>query len=171
MKERKVDLFETILEDGVDSICITTNGQIDSSGRACMYGGCAKVCADRWPETSLRLGKCLKNFNLNVPYVIGAVDKDGNYLEPNLKIIKDKKYKSLILSFPTINKMLDGANLDLIKESAKEIRALADRFNLNGIVSGRAGCGIGSLEWGTVKPVIEEFFDDRFTIVSFEDEE
>ncbi len=171
MKEQKADLFSFIKEPNVDAIVITTNGQCDKNGRACMGGGCARECADRWPETPLRLGKCLKNFNINVPYVIGALDKNGDYIEPNMRIIKERKYKCLILSFPTINDIINGADLDLIRESAKELKAMADRFELKGVVIGRPGCGIGSLSYKDVKPVLEEFFDDRFTIVSFDYEE
>lgn len=171
MKERKADLFETIYEGSVDAICITTNGQYLLDGRAAMGGGCAGVCSKRWPETAFRLGKCLKNLASNVPYVIGALDKDGNYIEPNLKIIKERKFKTLILSFPTIDNLMDGAKLSLIKNSAKELKILVDRFELKGVVCPRPGVGIGGLEWPDVKPLLEEFFDDRFTIVSFEHEE
>jgi hypothetical protein len=170
MKEKKADLFETIHEDGVDAICITTNGQYCSDGRAAMGGGCARVCADRWPETSFRLGKCLKNFMVNEVFVIGALNEDGIYLEPNLKMIKARKYKCLIFSFPTIDLLMDGAKLDLIKRSAQSLKVLVDRFELKGVVIGRPGSGIGGLDWKDVKPVIEEFMDDRFTVVSFEHE-
>jgi hypothetical protein len=171
MKERKADLFKTIYEDGVDAICITTNGMYLKDGRAAMGGGCAKTCADFWPETSIRLGKCLKNFSTNVPFVIGALDKNGKYIEPNMKLIKEHKFKTLILSFPTIDNLIDGAKLDLILNSAKELKIMADRFDLRGIVIGRPGCGIGSLSYQDVKPILEKYFDDRFTIVSFEHED
>jgi hypothetical protein len=171
MKERKADLFETIYDRGVDAICITTNGMYLTDGRAAMGGGCARVCADRWPETSLRLGKCLKNRMENVPYVIGALDADGYYIEPSLKIIKERKFKTLIFSFPTIDDLMSGAKLSLIQNSAKELRALVDRFELRNVVCPRMGVGIGGLNWKDVKPVVEEYLDDRFTIVSFEHEE
>jgi hypothetical protein len=171
MKERKADLFETIYEDGVDAICITTNGMYALDGRAAMGGGCAGVCAKRWPETSFRLGKCLKNLSTNVPFVIGSLDEDGEYVEPTLKMIKEKKFKCLIFSFPTIDSLMDGAKLSLIKNSAKELKALVDRFGLRNVMVPRPGVGIGGLSWGDVKPLLEEFMDDRFTIVSFEHEE
>lgn len=170
MKEKKADLFETIHEDGVDAICITTNGHYTLDGQAVMGGGCAGVCAKRWPQTSLRLAKCLKNLG-NIPFAIGALDKDGNYFEPSLKIIKDKKFKTLIFSFPTIDNLMDGASLPLIKQSAEALKILVDRFELRGVVVPRPGVGIGGLNWQDVKPILEPYFDDRFTVVSFDHEE
>jgi hypothetical protein len=171
MKEKKADLFEMIYEDGVDAICITTNGMYLTDGRAAMGGGCAGVCAKRWPETAMRLGKCLKNFLTNVPFVIGALDEKGDYIEPTLKMIKEKKFKTLIFSYPTIDDLMSGAKIDLIKKSAQELKILVDRFGLKGVVVPRPGVGIGGLSWGDVKAVIEPYMDDRFTVVSFDHEE
>lgn len=171
MKERKADLFETIYEDGVDAICITTNGMYMEDGRAAMGGGCAGICAKRWPETAVRLGKCLKNMVHNVPYVIGALDKEGKYIDINLKMIKERKFKTLIFSFPTIDHLMDGAKLDLIRSSARGLKTWVDKFDLRGVMVPRPGVGIGGLKWGDVKPLLEPHFDDRFTIVSFDHEE
>ncbi len=88
MKELKTDLFETIYEDDVDAICITTNGHYTRGGLAVMGGGCAGVCAKRWPETSQRLGKLLKDFGSNIPFIIGALDKDGKILELSADLVK-----------------------------------------------------------------------------------
>lgn len=171
MKERKTDLFETIFEDGVDAICITTNGQYTMQGIAAMGGGCAGVCARRWPETAQRLGKLLKTFGANVPFVIGALDEDGNYLEPTRDGIREKRFKCLIFSFPTINNLINGANMQLIKQSATMLKDYCDKFELKNIMVPRPGAGIGGLQWQDVKAEIEPILDDRFTIVSFDHEE
>lgn len=172
MKERKTDLFKTIYENDVDAILITTNGQWTRQGLAAMGGGCAGVCAQRWPQTAQRLGKMLKTFGTNVPFVIGALDKEANYLDPNREMIRERKFKCLIMSFPTINQLQHGSNLQLIKQSAVILKDYADNFGLKGLVTGRPGCGIGGLNWhNEVKPALQEIFDDRFTIVSFEHEE
>lgn len=170
MKERKADLFAMISEDGIDAVCITTNAHFED-GRAAMAGGCAGVCARKWPQTAYRLATCLKNFQINVPFVIGALDANGNYVEPKIKMIRENKYKTLIFSFPTIDNLVDGAKLDLIKQSAQEMKKFADRFQLRNIVLGRPGVGVGGLSWADVKPVIEPILDDRFIIVSFAHEE
>lgn len=170
MKERKTDLFETIYEDDVDAICITTNGQYTMQGLAAMGGGCAGVCAKRWPETARRLGRLLKTFGTNIPFVIGALDEDGNYLEPTREMITNKEFKCLIFSFPTINNLMHGSNIQLIKQSATVLKDYVEQFGLKGIMVPRPGVGIGGLSWDDVKPEIENILDDRFTIVSFDHE-
>lgn len=170
MKERKTDLFETIYEDDVDAICITTNGQYTMQGIAAMGGGCAGVCAKRWPETAQRLGKLLRTFGSNIPFVIGALDEDGNYLDPSKEMITNKEFKCLIFSFPTINNLIHGSNIQLIKQSATVLKDYVDQFSLKGVMVPRPGVGIGGLSWDEVKPEIENILDDRFTIVSFDHE-
>lgn len=171
MKERKADLFETILEDGVDAICITTNGQYTLQGLAVMGGGCAGVCANRWPQTAKKLGHLLKSLRANVPFVIGALDSHGDYINPTRKMITSKQFKCLIFSFPTINNLMDGANLQLIKQSATLLKDYVNQFDLKNVVIGRPGVGIGGLDWKEVKEAIESILDDRFIIVSFDHEE
>lgn len=172
MKERKTDLFETIYEDDVDAICITTNGQYTRQGPAAMGGGCAGVCARRWPETASKLGKLLRNIGVNVPFVIGALDKDGEYLSPNRDGIRNKEYKCLIFSFPTINNIIDGSNLALIEQSTHLLKDYVDQFDLKGVMIPRPGCGIGSLDYyKDVRPILLPILDDRFTILCQEGDE
>ena len=171
MKERKTDLFDTIYEDGVDAICITTNGQYTMQGLAAMGGGCAGICATRWPQTAKKLGYLLKSLKTNVPFVIGALDDQGEFMSPDREMIKFKEFKCLIFSFPTINNLMDGANLQLIKQSATLLKDYVDQFGLKNVMIPRPGVGIGGLDWKGVKEAIEPILDDRFTVVSFEHEE
>jgi hypothetical protein len=170
MKEAKLDLFDCILDEKYDAICITTNSHYQN-GIACMGGGSARGCIDRWPQTGRRLATCLKNFGTNVPFIIGATDRAGRYLEPSIKMIRERAYKCLIFSFPTIDDLMEGAKLSLVRNSAKEMRTLADKYQLLGIVIGRPAVGIGGKLWADVKPLLEPHFDDRFTVVSFDHEE
>ncbi len=171
MKEIKKDLFMCIYDEEVDAICITTNGNYTRGGLACMGGGCAGEAARRWSEVPKRLGKMLQQFGSNIPFVIGAVDAEGNALELNPSMIKDKQFKCLIFSFPTMNNLGEPANLDLIKRSATIVVDYANQFGLKEIILPRPGSGIGGLDWKDVKEVLEPILDDRFTIVSFDHEE
>jgi hypothetical protein len=171
MKELKKDLFKCIFDPDVEAICITTNGNFTRNGLAIMGGGCAKVAADKWPEVPKKLGKLLRQFGTNVPFVIGAVDKDANHINITRDMIRNKEFKCLIFSYPTINNLINGANLQLIKQSATIMVDYANQFELKNIVIGRMGVGIGGLLWADVKPEVENILDDRFTIVSFDHEE
>jgi hypothetical protein len=66
---------------------------------------------------------------------------------------------------------MDGAKLDLIEKSSREMVNIADAMDLTGILLPRPGVGVGNLPWKDVKAVIEPILDDRFTVVSFEHEE
>lgn len=169
MQELKRDLFKCISDPEVDALCITTNGHWTTSGLAVMGGGCAGEAANRWPEVPVRLGKLLKQSRLNIPYLIGAVDASANHVD--LTDLDKKQHKCLIFSFPTINNLMKGAELDLIVQSAKLISELADKYALKRVVIGRPGVGIGGLTWAEVKTALEPVLDDRFVIVSFEHEE
>ena len=164
MKERKADLFETIYEDSVDAICITTNGNYSSiSGLAFMVDDCASICAKRWKDIPQRLGKMLKMFKSNVPFVIGILDENGDSLELTKDIIKNKNFKCLIFSYPTVNNLIDGYNIQLIKQSAVAMVDYANKFDLKNIVIPRIQ--FNELNWADIKFEIENILDDRFTIV------
>lgn len=183
MKEAKKDLFATVA-GGANAICITTNAEYDEDengvARAFMGGGCAGVCSRRWPDTAVKLGYQLKRHEDNIPYAIGFLDRETNLIDfplvngvcPSyLTAGVDSGKYCLILSFPTIDDLIGGSKLDLIKNSAMELVKWADHFKMKYVVLPRPGVGIGGLSWQDVKPVIEPLLDDRFTIVSFEHEE
>lgn len=172
MKEIVKDLFECI-DDGADAICITTNGMYDHNKEALMGGGCAGVCARRWPQTANLLGKHLYDNVLNVPYVIGALRNNFNQWEnPLTQFIDQKLYKCLIFSYPTIDDLRYGSNIELIERSSILLKEYADKLDLKNIVTVRPGSGIGGLSYyEDVRPVISKIFDDRFTIVCQENDE
>lgn len=173
MRERKQDLFEIILEPEIDAVCITTNGNYSRQGLAIMGGGCARVAAEKWQQLPINLGKCLKTHGNNIPYIIGATNELGDYIELDHQMIVNKEYKCLIFSFPTINSLNDGgASLDLIKRSAVLMMDYANSYKLKGVVCARFGSGIGGLNWyDEVFPVVKDILDDRFIVVCQEQDE
>lgn len=171
MKEIKEDLFNCILDPEVDAICVTTNGNYTRSGSAVMSGGCAGAAARRWPEVPKRLGKMLRTFLSNIPFVIGVLDEKGDHIELTNEAIENHQFKCLVFSFPTIHNLINGANLQLIKQSATIMVDYANQYKLKKVVIPRPGTGVGGLDWKDVKPEIENILDDRFVIVSFSHEE
>jgi hypothetical protein len=159
MKELRGDLFKIMLDPDIDAICISTNGNYSRQCIAFMNNGVAKVVSERWEKLKYNLGRHLRRNGKNIPYVIGAIDENGDYIDPNNQIILKKEYKCLIFSFPTMINLNDVTyNIDLIKQSSKIMIDYAKSFNLHGIA-------IAGLQSNNVKKEIEDILDDRFIIL------
>lgn len=109
-----------------------------------MGAGVAKQAKDRCTGIELRLGFRVATYGNNV-YVLES----------------DK-----IISFPTKHHFRDDSDLTLIETGAQELARLSKLYKMNSVVLPRVGCGLGKLEWDTVKPILEKYLDDRFTVVS-----
>jgi hypothetical protein len=124
-------------------IAITTNGHVTRHGKATLGFGCARQAGERFPDLSLRLGLLLRDQGNHVHYL-----GDG------------------LVSFPVEETPWSAPDLGLIARSARELRDLADRAGWTSIVVPRPGCGGGGLSWHEVKPVVEQYFDERFHLIT-----
>jgi hypothetical protein len=124
-------------------IAITTNGRVTRDGKVVLGHGCARQAGEIFPDMSLRLGLLLR--------------ERGNHVH----CLGDD-----LVSFPVEETPWSAPDLGLIARSARELRELADSFGWTRIVVPRPGCGGGGLAWHEVKPVVEEFFDERFYVIT-----
>lgn len=148
MREIKGNLFD----QKVDVICVPTNGSIKADGRNIMGCGVAKQAAELFPELPLILGEKLQTF--------------GNYFH-YLKYFEDRAYT--IASFPVKHFWQDEeADLKLIEASCKDL--VESTMPEVTVALPRVGTGAGRRLWSEVKPVLEKYLDDRFIIVSLENE-
>jgi hypothetical protein len=116
-------------------VCITTNGYVNARGECVMGRGVALQAKKRYPGLAKELGDKIRVW--------------GNHCHD----LRD----GALLSFPTKHIWFRPSSLELIKQSAEELRMLArtevgkDRtFYLP-----RPGCSNGGLRWEDVKPVLE----------------
>lgn len=128
-----------------DAICVTTNGVVMNNEKLVMGGGIAKEAKDKFPGIDYLLGKYINEWENRCFYL--------------------KKFK--IISFPTKHHYKDPSCLKLIEKSCKELIEICDKFNLQEVSLPRPGCGLGGLKWEQVKPILEKYLDDRFTVFSF----
>jgi hypothetical protein len=124
-------------------VVITTNGQVDRRGRAILGRGCARQAQEHFPDVSERLGRLLREKGSRVHDLGGG-----------------------LVSFPVEETAWSTPDLRLIRRSAAELRELADRLGWEMIVVPRPGCGGGGLDWRDVRPLLTEFFDGRFHVIS-----
>lgn len=72
-----------------------------------------------------------------------------------------------LASFPVKHHWHERADPELIRRSAEQFVALADKFGYERVVMPRLGSGNGGLPWREVRPLLEEVLDKRFTVVTF----
>lgn len=153
MRELKANMFE--LDHGpADAICITTNGVLRKDGRAVMGRGVALDAAKRFEFIANDLGVYLRKYGNRVFNMGKRRDNmNGRYVN--------------VITFPTKHDWHDKSDIELIKISAMQLVALADKFKFRTIYLPRPGCANGGLNWEQlVKPIIEPILDDRFVIVT-----
>lgn len=113
--------------------CILTNGGVNRVGQAVMGAGCALEAALRVPWLSNRYGTQLQAFPLGVYLVV----------------------EERLVMFPTKYLFNEKSSLPLIRGSCVQLRELIEGTEVR-IVLPRPGCGSGGLDWGQVKPVVEQ---------------
>jgi len=127
-------------------ICISTNGHCTKKGDAVLGRGCARQALEHFPDLPLRLGALLSERGNHV-HVIG----NG------------------LVSFPVEESPWANPDLRLIRRSAEELRGIADREGWAEIIVPRPGCGGGGLSWREVRPLLEDLFDERFSVIQHRD--
>jgi hypothetical protein len=124
-------------------VCITTNGHVTKKGEAVLGRGCARQAQVLFEALPARLGALLA--------------ADGNHVH----LVAEG-----LVSFPVEENPWANPDLHLIERSAHELKELADRQGWTDVVVPRPGCGGGGLSWQDVRPLLAEYFDDRFTVIS-----
>lgn len=131
-----------------DARCITTNGDVNTKGKAIMGSGCALEARGLYLGIDEHFGKLLQS--------------KGHHVYP---LWEDDDY--VLLSFPTkYNWWKQPSDIDLIVRSCHELMELMDPAWQRVLVP-RPGCGAGQLRWEDVKPVIAPILDDRVVIVTY----
>lgn len=147
MKEAAGDLWEM----PADLRLITTNPAINRKGQAVMGRGCALEAKRRIPGLEYRFA--------------GLLREHGN------RVMRLARYRGADLaSFPVKHHWKEEANPRLIRSSARQLVALADKFGYERVALPRPGCGNGRLSWREVRPILARILDDRFTVVTFRQE-
>ncbi len=163
-----VDLFEV----DADAVCISTNGFVTSHGNAVMGRGCAKELADLFPDTPRILGTMIKRHG-NIVQTIKVVDGTSVVAFPvkhvsgictGNNVVEGAKFR-----YPkgcTVPGFHLKASMELIVQSAHQLKQLADLNGWKSVVLPRVGCGAGELSWLVVKPMLDAILDNRFIAVT-----
>lgn len=146
-----------LLPDGPEAAVVTTNGIIRKDGLAVMGAGIAKYARDNLAGIDAVLGSMLTKYG-NHAYFLGSFTDMHRQ-------IKSLASSIFVVSMPTKNDWRDPSDINLIKQSAHELMALADRNNLRKLYLPAPGCSNGRLDYiSDVRLAISGILDNRFTV-------
>lgn len=82
-------------------------------------------------------------------------------------LVPEQTYPEHIPHEPAYAGWMARSSLDLIRQSAQELEAIATERKWESVVLPRPGCGAGELSWDEVRPALSEILDDRFHAITF----
>lgn len=144
MRELIGDLWQHYADGAV--VAITTHGAVSRRGTSSMQRGCACQAKERFRGVDQTLGALLL--------------EKGNHVH---------EIGERLVSFPVEHDPFCRPELPLIERSCRELVALADDRGWRQLVVPRPGCGGGGLVWSEVRPLLVDYFDERFTVISLEE--
>ena len=130
----------------VDLFCITTNSYIRKDGELVMGKGIAQQARDRYPGLGLALGKAISNSDWD----------DGIYgllVSPNWPIKK-------LAAFQVKTNFRCKANLDIIRESARDLWKWAKANPDKQVALNFPGIGNGRLDYDDVFEIVKHLPDN-----------
>ena len=123
---------------------VTTNGVVrESTGELIMGKGVALEARKRFPGLPAKLGRWVTLYGSRC----FLCREEG------------------LISFPTKYHWADLSSIQLIMESARQIVAIADKYDILSVAMPRPGCGNGGLTWDFVRRYLVDL-DDRFTVLT-----
>ncbi|MDT8421642.1 MAG: ADP-ribose-binding protein [Desulfuromonadales bacterium] len=128
-------------------VAITTGGAVRKDGTCDMPRGCARQAREKFPPLAWSPGQKIRMHGNHV-FDLG----------------------NRIVSFPVENSPQEVPEFSLIERSCGELVALADCQGWQEVVVPRPGCGGGGLAWTEVRVLVEEYFDDRFKLITNKEE-
>ena len=140
MKEVKQDIWRHHAAGAW--IIIPVNSTVKRDGTAVMGKGLALQAANRYPRLPALLGERIRTENAHV------------CLFPEYRVI----------TIPVKAHWSDKASLELIERGIQELTFCGLELH-EPIVLPRLGCGSGGLRWEDVRPILEQYLDDQYTVV------
>lgn len=151
MTERRVDIWTV---EGMQALCVTTNGVVTGRGRGVMGRGVALQAAERYAVRTPGVPA------VDLPRLLGqGILLVGNHVQTLVY------GHPALVAFPVKHHWRDEADLALIERSCRELSELSTRMGWRRVALPRPGCGNGGLTWDLVRPVCAAGLDDRFLVV------
>ena len=155
-----------------DALVITTNGFVKKD-RTCVMGrGIAKQIATMFPQVPKILGERILRCGNKVHHLAESPTLISFPVKPIFEIYDGNNAVEHMTSNFKLGDKVPGwackARIDIIEKSLKELVELADQNpHWQRILIPKVGCGAGELDFQIIKPMMEQYLDDRFICCDF----
>lgn len=131
---------------------VTTNGVVRRNGDGVMGAGQALEAKKLFAGIEQKLGQYIRAYGNRV-FNMGYYSNEYNGMT--------------VVTFPTKTHFKDNSDLNLITQSARQLKEMADKFGFTKVYLPAVGCGLGKLSYEhQVRPILKEFLcDERFIVV------
>lgn len=143
MKTLKSDILKPA--PSVNAVCVTTNLRCRNNGTAIMGAGIALAAHKQW--------------NLDIIY--GSQLRRG---QKSVGIIKEIDLLSIV-AFPTKDNWRNPSSIELIKKGLAQLVELTSHHGWQKVWVPSLGTNNGGLSTSVVWPIMEQYLDERFTLV------
>lgn len=154
--EREKSFWARSNEKDVQAICCTTNNVIKNDGSLVMGNGIALQFNKDFPYLA-------KNWGIFIEGMAEGGHTDYHIVIDGLRRLNHNAI--YLVGVQTKRHWKDPSDIDLIIESCKKLRDLADLLNWQCIICPAFGCGCGSLTFKDVEKKIGKILDDRFIMI------
>lgn len=158
-----------------NAMCITTNCFVKRNGEAVMGRGCARRASQLMPGLPGILGS---HYAQGMHHVLAhgpwnGIEVVSFPVKPESAIChvdRSNVVRHMRRQFKHPQKVPGWAcvaQMSIIEQSAMELVELTDDRNWQYVVLPRPGCGCGELLWSDVKPLLDQYLDDRFMCITY----
>lgn len=155
--EKEKGFWQRANEKDVQVLVCTTNNVIKNDGSLVMGGGVALAFNKEFPFLAQRWGAVVQGM------------AEGGHNDYFILIDGPRQWNNgdviYLVGLQTKRNWKDPSDIELIVESCKKLRDLADILKWDRIICPAFGCGYGGLVFKDVEKKISKILDDRFIII------
>lgn len=163
-----------IFYEDCDALCIPVSGFVKKNREAVMGRGCALEAAKQLPMLPKILGyQLITNGNqvhyltyVNTVAVVSFPVKpvEAPYVD-GLNVVRHMVGKFKIGDY--VPGWALHAESKIIANSCLQLVSMTDAYGWKKVVLPRPGCGYGELKWDDIEPILKDYLDDRFVVMTF----
>ena len=154
--ENEKGFWERANEKDAEVLVCTINNTIKNDGSLVMGRGIALAFNKEFPYLAQRWGKVIEGMAEGGHTDFGVV-LDGPRTWGHNQIY--------LVGLQTKRHWGDPSPIELVVESVKKLRDLADLLCWSRVICPKFGCANGKLSWDEVEKKIKKYLDDRFIII------